>query len=130
MTVLLNRPYDASPAGAIVEYPASTEAALITQGLATASVAAPTTGAQTSNQFQGVGAIAAGALSVVVTNPNVTSSSKVLAYVAQATADTTLTAILRVVPANGSFTVYGPANATATTVFEWTIQSTGMTPNQ
>lgn len=130
MTVLLNRAYGASPAGSIVEYPASTEAAMIAQQIAVASAATPTTGAITSNEFQGVAALAIGTSSVVVTNPNVTSSSKVLAYVAQAAADGTALRVERVVPATGSFTIYTTANATAITVLEWTIQSTGLTPNQ
>lgn len=130
MTVLLTRAYGAYQAGQIVELPASTEAALIAQNLATASAAAPTTGPISSNEFQGVAAAAAGAGSVVVTNPNVNASSKVLAYVSQAAADGTALRVERVVPANGSFTIYLTANATATTVIEWTIQSTGLTPNQ
>jgi len=130
MTVLLNRAYGAYQSGQIVELPASTEAALIAQNLAQASSAAPTTGPITSNEFQGVAAAAAGQGSIVVTNPQCNASSKVVAYVAQPTADTTALRVERVVPANGSFTIYLTANATATTVVEWTIQSTGLTPNQ
>lgn len=130
MTVLLNRAYGAYPAGAIVELPASTEAALITQNLAQASAATPTSGAISSNEMQGVAVIPAGAASVVITNPNVTASTKINAYVSQAAADTTLTAILRIVCANGSFTIYGPANATAATVCRWFIEATGLSANQ
>ena len=130
MTVLLNRAYGAYAAGQIVELPASTEAALIAQNLAQASAAAPTTGPISSNEFQGAAAVPAGSSSVVVTNPNINASSKVLAYVAQAAADGTALRVERVVPANGSVTIYLTANATATTVVEWAIQSAGMTPNQ
>lgn len=130
MTVSLNRSYGAYAAGQIVELPASTEAALIAQNLAASSSAVPVSGNITSNEFQGIVAIAIGALSVVVTNPNVNASSKVVAYIAQATADSTLTSIQRVVPANGSFTIYGNANATAAVVVEWAVTSTGLTPNQ
>ena len=83
MTVLLNRPYGAFASGAIVELPASTEAALIAQGIATTSASAPTVGAYSSNEYQGTAAIAAGSSSVVVTNPNVTANSKVWAVIAQ-----------------------------------------------
>lgn len=130
MTVLLTRSYGAYAAGQIVELPASTEAALVAQNLATVSAAAPTTGPITSNEFQGVAAAAAGQGSIVVTNPNCNSSSKVVAYVAQAAADGTALRVERVVPANGSFTIYLTANATATTVVEWAITSAGLTPNQ
>lgn len=130
MTVALLRNYGAYPAGAIVTLPASTEAALITQNLANASSANPTAGAQSSIEFAGRAAFAAGASSVVVTNPNVTPQSKVDANINQATADGTLTAIQRIVPANGSFTVYGNANATAVLPFDWWVTSTGLTPNQ
>lgn len=130
MTVLLTRAYGAYQAGQVVELPASTEAALIAQNLATVSVATPTTGAISSNEFQGAAALAIGTSSVVVTNPNCNASSKVVAYVAQAAADGTALRVERVVPANGSFTIYCTANATAITVLEWMIQSAGMTPNQ
>lgn len=130
MTVSLNRSYGAYPAGSIVELPSSTEAALIAQNLAQASTATPTAGNITSNEFQGVAVIPAGAASVTITNPNVNASTKINAYVSQAAADTTLTAILRITCAAGSFTIYGPANATAATVCRWMIEGTGLTPNQ
>lgn len=130
MTVLLTRAYGAYAAGQIVELQASTEAALIAQNLAQTSAAAPTTGPISSNEFQGVAAVAAGAASVVITNPNINASSKVIAYVAQAAADGTALRVERVVPAAGSVTIYLTANATATTVIEWAITSAGLTPNQ
>lgn len=128
MTVLLSRAYGAYPAGAIVTLPASTEAALIAQGFATASVAALTTGAQSSNEFAGRAAIAAGASSVIVTNPFVNASSKVWACINQAAADGTLLRVERVVPAAGSFTIFGTANATATTIIDWAVISCGEAP--
>ena len=121
MTVLLNRPYDQLASGAIGEFPASTEAALIAQGIATSSALTPTVGAYSTSQSQGTAAIAAGASSVVVTNPLVTANSKVNAYVAQAAADGTLLRVERVVAAAGLFTIFGTANATATTVIDWAI---------
>ena len=121
MTVLLNTPYAQLASGAIVELPASTEAALIAQGLATTSAGPVTVGAYTTNQSQGTAAIAAGASSVVITSPQVTANSKVLAVVAQAAADGTLLRVERVVAAAGLFTIFGTANATATTVIDWAI---------
>jgi hypothetical protein len=44
-----------------------------------------------------------------------------MAVVAQTTADTTLLRVERVVPAAGSFTIYGTANATATTRIDWCV---------
>ena len=121
MTVSLNSPYGQFASGAIVELPATTEAALIAQGLATNSAAVVTTGAYTTNQSQGTCAIAIGASSVVITNSLVTASSKVVAVVAQTAADGTLLRVERVVAAAGSFTIFGTANATATTVIDWAI---------
>lgn len=131
MTVLLSsqRGYGAFAAGTIVTLPASTESALVAQNLATVSTAVPTTGAVTSNEFQGRVAFAAAASSLVVTNPNVNISSKVTARINQASADSTMTSIARVVPAAGSFTIYANAAATATTVVDWDINSYGLTPN-
>lgn len=130
MTVLLSRPYAGYASGAIVELEASTEAALIAQGLAVTSSSVPTTGAVTANVNSGTAAIAAGASSVVVTNAMVTANSKIWACVGQAAADGTLLRVERVVPAAGSFTIYGTANATATTVIDWCVLNpSGMTPN-
>lgn len=122
MTVSLLRSYAGTPAGTVVTHPDSIEAALIAQGIAVASTAASTsTGAQTINAMSGKSAVAAGASSVVITNNLVTAGSKIMAYVSQATADTTFTSVLRVVPAAGSFTIFGPANATAATLVDWVL---------
>ena len=72
-----------------------------------------TPGAATVNHPSGKVAIAAGASSVVVTNSLVSATSivtPVLQFV-----DATLTQILTVVPAAGSFTIRGNANATLAT---------------
>lgn len=119
--VLLNRPYGGFAAGAIAQFPATTEAALIAQGIATASSAAPTSGAITNNGTRGKAAVAIGASSVVVTCPACDANSIVLAVVSQAAADGTLLRVERVVPAAGSFTVYGTAAATAATVIAWAV---------
>jgi hypothetical protein len=121
--ILLNRPYQGYAAGSIIQLQTSTEAALIAQGFAVTSAGPVTTGAVTvsSNIQQGRVAIAAGASSVVVTHPSVTTESKVFAVVAQAAADGTLLRVERILCAAGSFTIYGTANATATTVIDWAL---------
>jgi hypothetical protein len=122
MSVLLNRAYLGYPIGTVVELPLSTEQSLIAQNLAqTALTSATTPGAITANVAQGTAAVAAGASSVVVTNSLVTASSIIYAVVGQAAADTTFTNVQRVVAAAGSFTVFGPANATAATIIDWAI---------
>lgn len=121
MTVSLTVAYAGYPSGTVAVLPKETEDALIAQGLAVSSAAAPTTGAQTVNILRGRAAIAAGASSVVITCPQCTASSIVFATVAQTTADGTLTSVLRVTPAAGSFTINGNANATATTVINWFV---------
>lgn len=129
MTVILSRPYQGIAAGVVVTLPDSTEAALIAQGLAvTALKTATTTGAQTVPALSGTAAIAAGASSVVITNPLVTATSKVFAAVSQAAADSTLLRVERVLPAAGSFTIYGTANATATTLIDWIVFNSFVSP--
>ena len=130
MAVSLNRPYGGLAAGAITAFPASTEAALIAQGIAANSAAAPSTGAYTTAEFAGRAAIAAAASSVVITNPNVNANTKIWAAVNQVAADGTLLRVERIVPAAGSFTIFGTANATATTVIDWAIISCGQAPIQ
>ena len=134
MTVTLNRSYAGYASGTIVSLDTTTEAALIAQGLAssasTAASAPTATGAVTANTLQGRVSIAAGASSVVVTNSNVNVNSKIFAVVNQAAADGTLLRVERVVPAAGSFTIFGTANATATTVIDWVIiMPSGEFPN-
>ena len=126
MTVSLNRAYGGSVAGAVATFDAPTESALIAQGLAVASTAASTTtGAVTATGNVGQVAIAAGASSLVVTHAGVTTSSFVTAVVSQAAADGTLLRVERVVPAAGSFTIHGTANATATTLIRWALVQLG-----
>lgn len=121
--VTLLRSYGGYQAGTIVELPKSVEDSLVAAGQATVSAGPPTPGAVTTTMPGGACAIAAGQSSVVITNPTVTAQSSIYAVVAQAAADTTLTQIVRVVPAAGSFTIVGNANATATTVVDWAILS-------
>ncbi len=119
MTVQLLQDYLNTPAGTIAEYPASTEAELIRLNIAKASTGTPN--GTSIDACIGTTSINAGASSVTVTNPNVDTTSKVMAIVAQSTADTTLNGQLRVVCNNGSFTIYGNANATAAVVIDWVL---------
>jgi hypothetical protein len=123
MTVSLVRGYAGAAPAAVISLTTELEAALVAQGLATASTrASTTTGAQTQNTLQGTAAIAAGASSVVITNSLVDANSHVTAKVAQAAADGTLLRVERVLCAAGSFTIFGTANATATTLIDWEIE--------
>ena len=119
--ILLAKAYGGYAAGTIVQFSTTIEAALIAAGIGTTSAGPVTTGAVSTTMPAGRVAIAAGSSSVVVTNPNVTTESKIFAVVAQAAADGTLLRVERIVPANGSFTIYGTANATATTTIDWAI---------
>ena len=124
MAVTLNRAYEGYLTGTVVNLPTNIETALIAQGLAaTATRANTTTGAVTYNGMQGTCAIAAGSPSIVITTNKVDANSIVIAYVSQAAADGTLLRVERVLPAAGSFTIYGTANATATTLVSWAIIS-------
>jgi len=130
MAVLLNLAYEGYLAGTVVNLPTNVESSLIAQGRASASTrASTTTGAVTANVLQGTSAIAAGASSIVITNNKVDANSIVVAYVSQAAADSTLLRVERVLPAGtvggavGSFTIYGTANATATTLISWAVLS-------
>jgi hypothetical protein len=79
-----------------------------------------TPGNATVNALRGQAAFAAGQGSCVITNNLVKPTSTVIP-VLDATSDATLTQILRVVPGNGSFTVYGNANATGNPIFTWLV---------
>lgn len=128
--ILLSKAYKGYLAGTIVQLATQEEAALIAQGFATTSAGPVTTGAVTTTANSGRVAIAAGSSSVVVTNPNVDANSKIFAVVNQAAADGTLLRVERIVPAAGSFTIYGTANATATTTIDWMLlpSSQGLLP--
>lgn len=122
MAVLLSKGYAGYLAGTVVNLPTNVEAALIAQGFAAAStVASTTTGAVTANIYAGICAVAAGAGSIVITNSLVDASTKIYAVVSQAAADGTLLRVERIVAAAGSFTIFGTANATATTLIAWAI---------
>ena len=121
--VLLARPYGGYAAGTVVELPKSTEDTLIAAGQATTSAGPPTPGAVTTTMPGGACAVAAAASSVVITNPLVTVHSLIYAVIAQTTADTTAFNVSRVVPANGSFTIFLNAATTAAVTVDWAILS-------
>jgi hypothetical protein len=122
MAISLTRGYMGRVAGSVAAFAKTVEDTLIASGQAVASTDANlTTGAYTQNTTSGKAAIAAGSASVVITNVMIDVGSKVMAVVAQATADTTLLRVERIVVAAGSFTIFGTANATATTVIDWCI---------
>lgn len=123
--ITLNRPYMGYLSGTVVQLPTSTEQALIAQGLASTSAGPVTSGPVTvaATVQQGRVVFAAAAASLVVTHAGVTAESKVSAVVAQAAADGTLLRIERIVCANGSFTLYGTAAATAATTVDWVLHS-------
>lgn len=125
MTVLLARPYGGYTAGQTVQVTTTIENALVAQGIgavvSTSAAAAVTNGALTTTLPAGRVTIAAGASSVVVTNASVDVNSKIYAVINQAAADGTLLRVERIVPAAGSFTIYGTANATAAVSIDWAI---------
>lgn len=120
MAVTLLRAYGGYPAGQIAQFEASTEQSLVAQRLATQG-GTITSGAATANQNQGRASIAAAASSVVITNNLVNANSVLEAVIAQGSADGTLTSVVRVVPAAGSFTIFGNAAATAAVVVDWKL---------
>jgi len=80
-----------------------------------------TPGNATINTPKGRCAIAAAAASVVITSSIVTATSTVLAVINQAATDATLTQILRVQTAGGSFTITGNAAATAAVTVDFVV---------
>lgn len=119
--VQLASSYAGYAAGAIVELPASTEAALIASGRATASNGPPTAGPVSTTALSGALQIAAGQASITITNAVIVPQSIIWAVVAQAAADATALRVERIVCAAGVATIYVTAAATAGTVIDWCI---------
>lgn len=119
--ILLGRNYRGYLAGTIVQLQTSMEAALVAQGLATVSAGPVTPGAVTTDLSMGRLGIAAAGTSVVLTNPNLTTESKVIAQLSNAAADTTATSITRITPAAGSVTFTLNAASTAAVAIDWAI---------
>jgi len=126
--ILMNRPYAGFAAGAIVEFSAELEAALIAQGFAVTSSGPVTPGAQATNGLGpntllplivGTAACAIGAATVVITNPLIGTNTKGFAQVSQAAADATALRVERVSCAAGAMTITLTANATAATEVSW-----------
>lgn len=120
-TVLLGKSYKGYAQGTVVQLATQEETALIAQGIATNTAAPVTPGAVTTTASTGRIVIAAGAGSVVLTNPMIDANSKIFASINQAAADGTLTSIQRVVPAAGSVTFFGNAAATAAVPIDWLL---------
>lgn len=122
--VSLNRAYAGYAAGTIVQLGTVEEAAVIASGIAVDSAGPVTAGAVSTLRSFGRVGIPIGASSVVVTCPIVTANSHVYAVVAQDAADATLLRVERILPAAGSFTIYGTANATAAVAIDWAVIDT------
>ena len=122
------RGYGGYAAATIVQLQTATEAALVTQGLATANAGPVTPGAVTTTQVAGRVGIAAAGTSVVVTNTAFTNESKFLAYLSNAAADGTALSVTRITPAVGSVTFTLNAAATAAVSIDWiNVQQSGET---
>lgn len=122
MTVTISslRPYQGYAAGSVVDLPAELEAALIAQGLAvnggtlTSGAQSPTvTGNQSIPILSGIVVIPAAGTSVTVNNATITATSKAVAAISQASADATLTSLVRVNCTAGVLTITGNAASTA-----------------
>jgi hypothetical protein len=83
--------------------------------------ASGTPGNATINTPRGRCAIAAAASSVTITNSLCKTTSAVGVTINQAATDATLTSLLRVQTANGSFTITGNAAATAAVVVDFVL---------
>jgi hypothetical protein len=122
MTVLLNRAYRGYIAGAVATFDKPTEDAIIAQGIGVTSTAVPTTGTQAPDiQMMGRAAIPIGAASVQINHPLCTEQSMIVANINQAAADSTLLRVERVLAGEGTFTIYGTANATAAVEINWLL---------
>lgn len=98
----------------------TTPAAVKTSNLgATFTDSSATPGNVTNSSPRGRVAVAAGASAVTVTSTLVTAASTIIAQVTSI--DTGLTCVLRVVPAAGSFTIYGNAAAVAATKIDFLV---------
>lgn len=125
--ILLGRNYRGYLAGTIVQLQASMEAALIAQGIAATSAGPVTTGAVTTDLSIGRLGIAAAGTSVVLTNPNIFTETKLIAYLSNAAADGTALYITRITTATGAAGAPGTATftlnaaATAAVAIDWAI---------
>jgi hypothetical protein len=119
--ILLSRQYAGYAAGTIVQLQTAVEAALIAQGLATASAGPVTPGNVATNETAGRAGIAAAGTQVVVSNPSFTTESKFAAALSNAAADGTATSITRIIPAAGQVTFVLNAAATGAVSIDWML---------
>lgn len=119
--ILLNQAYRGYAAGTIVQLQTSMEAALIAQGKAAANAGPVTPGAVSTDLSMGRLGIAAAGTSVVLSNPNITTESKVTGYLSNAAADGTALYVTRITVAAGSVTFTLNAAATAAVAIDWAI---------
>lgn len=117
--ILLSKSYGGYAGGTIVQLQTATESSLIAQGLGTSSAGPVTPGAVSTNQSSGRVGIAAAGTSVVVSNAQLTTESKVVAYLSNAAADGTALYVTRITPAAGSVTFTLNAAATAAVSIDW-----------
>ena len=119
--ILLSKSVMGYAAGTTNQMTTNQEAALIAQGVATASAGPVTPGAVTTTAIQGRVGIAAAGTSVVISNPSFTTESKVFAMLSNAAADGTAFGIARITPAAGTVTITLLAAATAAVSIDWSL---------
>lgn len=119
--ILLSKSYAGYAAGTIVQLSTSQEAALVAAGQASTSAGPVTPGAVSTTQPTGRVGIAAAGTSVVVSNPAFTTESKFVAWLSNASADTTALYITRITPAAGQVTFTLNAAATAAVAIDWAV---------
>jgi hypothetical protein len=119
--ILLSKSYRGYLAGTIAQFPTSIEAALIAQGYGVTSAGPVTPGSVATDMSSGRVGIAAAGTSAVVTNPNITTESKIVATLSNSTIDTTAKAV-QVTPAAGSVT-FTVAAATAAIAIDWVLMT-------
>lgn len=117
----LSKSYAGYAAGTIVQLSTSQEAALVAAGQASTSAGPVTPGAVSTTQPTGRVGIAAAGTSVVVSNPAFTTESKFVAWLSNASADTTALYITRITPAAGQVTFTLNAAATAAVAIDWAL---------
>ena len=119
--ILLSKSVAGYASGSTVQMTTNQEAALIVQGVATASAGPVTPGAVTTTAIQGRVGIAAAGTSVVISNPLFTAESKIYAVLSNAAADATAFGIARITPAAGTVTITLLAAATAAVAIDWSL---------
>jgi len=117
--IQLNKAYGGYTQGAIVQFGAQLEAALITQGYGLSSTGPVSPGNVTTTERSGRAGIAAGANAVTVYNPSFTLSSKFVAFLSDPIADTGATGVVLITPGVGYVIFTVNANAAAPIAIDW-----------